>query len=56
MVSGCVSVGKLGDSEIFRLTQCNFINLRSPAPDDDMVSDVSVFHFLNTYDPCMNKI
>jgi len=40
MVSGCVSVGKIGDSEIFRLTQASFINLRSPIPDDDKISEV----------------
>lgn len=30
MVTGCVSVGKLGETEVFRINQTNFIPLRGP--------------------------
>lgn len=30
MVTGCVSVGKIGDSEVFRINQTSFFPLRGP--------------------------
>ena len=30
MVTGCVSVGKLGESEVFRINQTSFIPLKGP--------------------------
>lgn len=39
-VTGCVSVGKIGDSEIFKITQTSFISLRNQPQDEDLVSEV----------------
>lgn len=30
MVTGCVSVGKLGESEVFRINQTSFVSLKGP--------------------------
>nr|CAD7392934.1 unnamed protein product [Timema cristinae] len=38
--AGCVSVGKIGDSEVFRITQTNFVSLRNQAQDEDRISEV----------------
>ena len=40
LVTGCVSVGKINDSEIFRITQTNFISLRNQSQDEDRISEV----------------
>uniref|UniRef100_A0A1B6C9Y5 phosphoinositide 5-phosphatase n=1 Tax=Clastoptera arizonana TaxID=38151 RepID=A0A1B6C9Y5_9HEMI len=40
MVTGCISVGKIGDSEIFRITQTNFISLRNQVQDEERISEV----------------
>ncbi|XP_021962271.1 synaptojanin-1 isoform X2 [Folsomia candida] len=40
LVSGCVSVGKILDSEIYRITQTTFINLRGPFPEDERVTEI----------------
>nr|XP_018906096.1 PREDICTED: synaptojanin-1 isoform X1 [Bemisia tabaci] len=40
MVTGCVSVGKIFDSEIFRITQTSFISLRNQAQDEERISEV----------------
>lgn len=40
LVTGCISVGKLLDSEIFRITQTNFISLRNQAQDEERISEV----------------
>jgi synaptojanin len=40
MVTGCVSVGKIGDSEIFRVTQTTFVSLRNLPQDEERVSEV----------------
>lgn len=42
LVSGCVSVGKILDSEIYRITATTFVNLRGPFPEDERVTEVSV--------------
>lgn len=46
MVTGCVSVGKVADSEVFRVTQTHFVSLRNQAQDEERISEVSFFHFL----------
>lgn len=40
MVIGCFSIGKIGDSEIFRITQTQFIPLHHPQ-NEDKVAEVS---------------
>ncbi|KAL1454243.1 hypothetical protein WDU94_010517 [Cyamophila willieti] len=40
MVTGCVSVGKIADSEIFRVTQTSFVSLRNQSSDEDRIGEV----------------
>ncbi|MBN3289793.1 SYNJ1 protein, partial [Polypterus senegalus] len=40
LVTGCMSVGKLQDSEVFRVTSTEFVSLRNDPSDEDRVSDV----------------
>ncbi|KAL0277407.1 UNVERIFIED_CONTAM: hypothetical protein PYX00_004700 [Menopon gallinae] len=40
MVTGCVSVGKLENSEVFRITQTNFVSLRNQPQDEERISEV----------------
>ena len=40
MVTGCVSVGKVADSEVFRVTQTHFVSLRNQAQDEERISEV----------------
>ncbi|XP_063219380.1 synaptojanin-1 isoform X2 [Bacillus rossius redtenbacheri] len=40
LVTGCISVGKLADSEMFRITQTTFISLRNQAQDEDRIVEV----------------
>lgn len=40
MVSDVQSAGKIGDSDIYRITMTTFINLRGPSPEDEKISDV----------------
>ncbi|XP_063956785.1 synaptojanin-1-like isoform X1 [Lytechinus pictus] len=40
LVTGCSSVGKVQESEIFRITSTLFISLRNNSSDDDRVSEV----------------
>ncbi|KAI5696372.1 hypothetical protein M8J75_012104 [Diaphorina citri] len=40
MVTGCVSVGKIHESEIFRVTSTAFISLRNQAQDEERISEV----------------
>lgn len=42
LVSGCFSVGKIGDSEIFRITQTTFISLQHQTPNDERISEVKL--------------
>ena len=30
MITGCVCVGKIGESEVFRINQVNFVSLKGP--------------------------
>jgi hypothetical protein len=43
MISGCVSVGKILDSEIYRITQTTFVNLRGALPEDERITEVCKF-------------
>ncbi|XP_018610893.2 synaptojanin-1 isoform X5 [Scleropages formosus] len=40
VVSGCSSVGKVQDSEVFRVTATEFVSLRNDPSDEDRISDV----------------
>ncbi|KAK6622419.1 hypothetical protein RUM44_002230 [Polyplax serrata] len=40
LVTGCVSIGKLCDSEVFRITQTTFVSLRNQPQDEERVSEV----------------
>lgn len=40
LVTGCVSVGKIGDSEVFRITQTNFVSLRNQSQDEERIAEV----------------
>jgi synaptojanin len=40
MVTGCFSVGKIADCEIFRITQTQFVSLQHQQPHEDKISEV----------------
>lgn len=40
LVTGCFSVGKIGESEIFRITQTHFVPLHYTQGNEDRVSEV----------------
>ncbi|XP_064634309.1 synaptojanin-1-like isoform X2 [Lineus longissimus] len=40
MVTGCISVGKIGESEIFRVTSTSFVSLRNQPSDEERVAEV----------------
>ncbi|NWI98774.1 SYNJ1 protein, partial [Crypturellus undulatus] len=40
LVTGCMSVGKIQDSEVFRVTSTEFISLRTDSSDEDRISEV----------------
>lgn len=46
LVTGCISVGKLCESEIFRITQTQFIALQFQAPGEDKIAEVRENLFL----------
>ncbi|NXX93866.1 SYNJ1 protein, partial [Centropus bengalensis] len=40
VVTGCMSVGKIQDSEVFRVTSTEFVSLRIDSADEDRISEV----------------
>ncbi|NXP62021.1 SYNJ1 protein, partial [Chloropsis cyanopogon] len=40
LVTGCMSVGKIQDSEVFRVTSTEFVSLRADPTDEDRISEV----------------
>ena len=40
LVTGCFSMGKMCDSEIFRVTQTQFVPLQFQAPGEDKIAEV----------------
>lgn len=40
LVTGCMSVGKIQDSEVFRVTSTEFISLRNEPLDEERISEV----------------
>ncbi len=39
-VTGCLSVGKINNNEIFRITETSFISLRNYPQDEELISDI----------------
>ncbi|XP_022193841.2 synaptojanin-1 [Nilaparvata lugens] len=48
-ITGCVSVGKIGQSEVFRVTQTNFTPLHGQAQDEERTSEVRKVLNSNTF-------
>ncbi|XP_005187417.2 synaptojanin-1 [Musca domestica] len=54
LVTGCVSMGKIGDVEVFRIQQTQFVSLQNAAPNEDRISEVrkllnsGTFYFAHT--------
>ena len=40
LVTGCFSIGKIADSEIFRITQTQFVSLQHQQPNEDKIAEV----------------
>lgn len=40
LVTGCFSVGRIGDTEIFRVTQTQFVSLQLQQPSEDRIAEV----------------
>ncbi|XP_012937640.1 synaptojanin-1 [Aplysia californica] len=40
MVTSCLSVGKIGDSEVFRISAVQFVSLRNDPADEDRVAEI----------------
>jgi phosphatidylinositol-bisphosphatase len=40
MVTGCFSIGKIADCEIFRITQTQFVSLQHQQPSEDKIAEV----------------
>ncbi|KAG5671456.1 hypothetical protein PVAND_001652 [Polypedilum vanderplanki] len=40
MITGCFSIGKIADSEIFRITQTQFVSLQHQQPNEDKIVEV----------------
>ena len=40
MVTGCLSVGKIGESEVFKVTAVQFLSLRNEPSDEERIVDV----------------
>uniref|UniRef100_UPI00398E56D7 synaptojanin-1 isoform X3 n=1 Tax=Pristiophorus japonicus TaxID=55135 RepID=UPI00398E56D7 len=40
LVTGCMSVGKIQDSEVFRVTSTEFVSLRNESSDEERISEV----------------
>lgn len=40
LVTGCISIGKIGDIEIFRITQTQFISLQYQTPNEDKIYEI----------------
>lgn len=40
VVTGCSSVGKVQDSEVFRVTGTDFVSLKNDPSDEDRIADV----------------
>lgn len=43
LITGCFSMGKMCDSEIFRITQTTFVPLQFQAPGEDKIAEVYIF-------------
>lgn len=43
LVVGCVSVGRINETDIFRITGTSFVSLRNAAQDEEIVSELRKF-------------
>jgi len=43
LVVGCVSVGRINDTDIFRVTGTSFVSLRNSAQDEECISELRKF-------------
>lgn len=49
LVTACISMGKIGDSEIFRVTQTQFVSLQHQVSNEDKISEVRKLLNLGTF-------
>lgn len=49
LVSGCISMGKIGDSEVFRITQTQFVSLQHQVTSEDRIFEVRKLLNLGTF-------
>lgn len=56
MVTGCFSVGKIAESEIFRITQTQLVSLQHQQPNEDKISEVRKVLNSGTFYFCWNSI
>ena len=47
MVTGCFSVGKLCDAEIFRITQTQFISLQFQSTAEEKITEVILYYAID---------
>lgn len=45
LVTGCFSMGKICESEVFRITQTQFVPLQFQAPGEDKIAEVCCIQF-----------
>jgi len=46
LVTGGFSVGKIGEAEIFRVTQTQFVSLQYQTPNEEKISEVIKYNFI----------
>ena len=49
MVTSCLSVGKIGESEVFRITSVQFVSLRNEPSDEEKISEVCLIYLIDLY-------
>lgn len=49
MVTGCLSVGKIGESEVFKITAIQFLSLRNDPSDEERIADVRKLMISGTF-------
>lgn len=61
-ISGCLSVGKLAHSEVFKITDAEFVSLRCPGADLDRIQELArlfksgAFYFSSSTNPKLNPL
>lgn len=49
IITGCVSIGKIGDSEVFRITQTQFVPLQQEIASEDKIIEIRKLLSLGTF-------